>query len=359
MSEEREVQQIPESEARSVSDIPEVTPIPEVTQRTESTVPEADQAEEPQTIEETPEVQAAETQQPHAPAAEQPTAKPQEYPNPFAPPAPPPQYVPQSQPTYQPPQYAPQGQPAYQPPQYAPQGQPTYQPPQYVPQGQPTYRPPQPNYAGGYVPPQPPYDANNTQTPKGSRNAGQVLMWVAAILIEAVIVGFAIYGIFALCTRGTQQPDGPSYSQGSGQQMPSRPNKGDNDGNGSASSGSSSIRENSSNVQMGLICFEMPDQYVEYYKIEKGLVVQSFASDSPALETDLKEGDVITAMNGVRITSFDELDAVMKDLEPGDEVTLTCYRMLSSNDTYKPSDPFEVTFKVQEKHDAVSSYPGA
>ena len=184
-------------------------------------------------------------------------------------------------------------------------------------------------------------------------------MWIAAGLIETIIVGFAIYGIYALCTRGSQPSYNPSYSQND-----SRPNQQPNQPNNNASSGSSEDSdgtvENNANVQMGIVCYELPDQYAAYYNIEKGLVVKSFAADSPALETDLRVSDVITAINGVRVTSFEELFAVLEKLSPNDEVTLTCYRMVQSGDTYKADEPFQVTFRVQEKHEsASSSYPGA
>ena len=233
-------------------------------------------------------------------------------------------------------------QPTYTPPQYASQY--GAYPPQY---GQYPPQPPAPPYTpGAYVQPNP------DPTPKSGGKTGRILMWIAAALIEALIVGFAIYGVYALCRGG---PDSvgqrPSYGQDDnrpGQQFP-------NDG---TSSGSTA--QNNSKVQMGITCFELPDEYVQAYDIEKGLVVKSFSADSPAKETDLQVGDVITQFNGVRVTSFQSLFNEMEKLSAGDEVTLTCYRMNASGDSYQSSEPFEVTFRVQARQDAASStYPGA
>lgn len=313
--------------------IPDPAPIPEPTPLTPSAEPST---------------------QSDATAADQPSMQPEapdaQYPNPFAPPvqptvqAPNPP-VPPTQPyPYQPQQPVYYGQP-YQPAQYAPPTQ-----PYGVPYGQVPPQPPVPPYtSGGYVP------AGQNPPAKSSGKAGRILMWIAAALIEAVIVGFAIYGVVALC-RGTGNaavPERPSYSQGEnnrpGQQNP-------NDG---TSSGSTA--QNNSKVQMGITCFELPDQYVQAYDIEKGLVVKSFSVNSPAKNTDLQVGDVITHFNGVRVTSFQELFDEMESLDAGDEVTLTCYRMNASGDgTFEAGDPFEVTFRVQARQDETSStYPGA
>ena len=337
--------------------IPEPTPIPDPVPMAAPADPTPAEPVEPQ-----PAVDAPVTQPPVQPDPQ--------YPNPFAPPAQP------TAPVYNPAQPAQPTPPVYNPAQPAQPTPPVYNPaqpaqptpPVYNPT-QPTYTPPQytPQYGAyppqyGQYPPQPPvppytpgaYARPNPVPPKKSDGkVGRILMWITAALIEAVIVGFAIYGVYALC-RGDAapvEPNRPSYSQGDNRPGPQNPND-------DTSSGSTA--QNNSKVQMGITCFELPDQYVQAYGIDKGLVVKSFSADSPAKDTELQVGDVITQFNGVRVTSFQSLFDEMEKLDVGDEVTLTCYRMNASGESYQASEPFEVTFRVQARQDAVSStYPGA
>ncbi len=274
----------------------------------------------------------------------------------------PPQGYAQPQSYAQPQGYAPYG--------YAPQqgyGQPYgYAPQGYVPYGQ---VPPQGNVPPRGSAPAQPYNAYSTpvQTAPKKGGAGQVLMWVAAILIEAVIVCFAIYGVYALVTRDNA---GPRPGFGQGQQIPSMPDRNDDFG-GSSSNGSnpsSEVGENPTNVQMGVVCGQMSENYAEYYGLEVGLVVQSFASDSPAKAAGLQIDDVITSANGIRVKTFEELFAIMQKMKPGDEMKLECYRLVRSEENiwgFKAGEPFTVTFTMQAKHEETSSapsvpvYPGA
>ena len=311
---------------------------------------------------------ASAVQQPEVNTVPQgPSSAPQQHAAPASPYAPQPGYAPPygCVPPYG---YTPQGyapQQGYAPPQgYVPPQ--SYAPPQgYAPSGQPNYGA---NY--GYPPPQPPYYPPNRygaygaakppKAAKGAGKAGHVVMWITAILIEAIIVCFAIYGIYALCTDNNGQKEGlnnrPGYNQGQqgGNNLPSMPNRDDDT--------SSEIGENPTNVQMGIVCALMNETYAARYNLEVGLVVQSFASDSPAQSSGLQVGDVITSANGVRVKTFDELYALMQKMKPGDEMKLECYRLEETTENnwgFKAGEPFTVTFNVQEKHDEVSSYPGA
>lgn len=321
------------------------------------------------------------------------------YPNPFAPQKPaqpaananyPPQYTQTAYSGYPQPQYTQPAQPGYpQPPQYgsvhyngypqqSPYAPPTYAGhPQQTPYAPPTYagsapqsqyaqpgypQPPQytqPPQYGGTVPPQPPYAPQpQASAPKQPGRAARVLMWIAAALIEAVIVGFAIYGIYALCTQPASQngyvPNGPGQSQ-------SRPDHNNGYGNGGTSSEESDpVPENNAKVQMGIVCSEMTDEILAQYRIDKGLIVREIEVGGPAWDTDLAVGDVIVQANGVRVEKFEELFAVLEAMEVGDTMTLTCYSMLSDGETFRPTDTFEVTFQVVERQEETSStYPGA
>ena len=47
---------------------------------------------------------------------------------------------------------------------------------------------------------------------------------------------------------------------------------------------------------------------------------------SDAKAKGIREGDIVTAINGERISSIDELNTVKNQYAAGDEVTLTVYR---------------------------------
>ncbi|MDD6175238.1 MAG: PDZ domain-containing protein [Firmicutes bacterium] len=208
--------------------------------------------------------------------------------------------------------------------------------------------PPAPPVAGGYSGAQPAAPA-----PKQKKKGGRIVLWILAALLEAVIVGFAIYGVYSLAVGNSRAPSG-GQRPGYGQQLPGQPD------NGGASSeaqdnSTSSAASNYTNVQLGIVCVQMKDEFWSRYNLEPGLVVQSISSDSNAQNTDLQQGDVITAANGTKVQTFDDLFAVMDKMSPGDEMTLTVYRPSTTQDGYAQGESFTVTFAVKEKSDSVSS----
>ena len=57
-----------------------------------------------------------------------------------------------------------------------------------------------------------------------------------------------------------------------------------------------------------------------------GIMVTSVNERSTAMELGLKEDDVITAINGVKVGTFGALQEQMSKLRPGDQITVTYYR---------------------------------
>lgn len=55
----------------------------------------------------------------------------------------------------------------------------------------------------------------------------------------------------------------------------------------------------------------------------KGALIQEIAPNGPAAKTDLKAGDVITAIDGIKVTDGTELIVRIRSKVPGDTVTLT------------------------------------
>lgn len=62
------------------------------------------------------------------------------------------------------------------------------------------------------------------------------------------------------------------------------------------------------------------------YGLPEGAAVKSIEEDSPAAEAGLKENDIITAINGTKISGSKELVDVVGDASTGDELLLTVYR---------------------------------
>ena len=63
------------------------------------------------------------------------------------------------------------------------------------------------------------------------------------------------------------------------------------------------------------------------YGIPVGAAVQSVTEGAPAQKAGLQVNDVITAVNGQAITGSSDLVEFVGGCEPGDELTLTVYRM--------------------------------
>ena len=62
------------------------------------------------------------------------------------------------------------------------------------------------------------------------------------------------------------------------------------------------------------------------YNIPQGVYVQYVDPESDAYSKGLKKGDIITAVNGVKISNMAELDEQKNNHSPGDTITLSVYR---------------------------------
>ena len=73
---------------------------------------------------------------------------------------------------------------------------------------------------------------------------------------------------------------------------------------------------------LGIYGFDITIQYQFMYGMPAGVYVSSVEAGSPAEAAGLESGDIITAFNGVAVTSMEELSALMTECEPGDTVEL-------------------------------------
>jgi len=58
----------------------------------------------------------------------------------------------------------------------------------------------------------------------------------------------------------------------------------------------------------------------------QGVIIQQVVKDSPASKADLRNGDVITAINGETVTTIEALKGYLTNAHPGQEITLTVLR---------------------------------
>ena len=76
------------------------------------------------------------------------------------------------------------------------------------------------------------------------------------------------------------------------------------------------------------------------YNLPVGIYVEKLEANGPASSSDLKAGDVITAIDGTAVKTMDELNDIKNKKKIGDEVTL---------DVYRNGETKQVKIKLAEK----------
>lgn len=79
---------------------------------------------------------------------------------------------------------------------------------------------------------------------------------------------------------------------------------------------------------LGVVGTNIQSELTEKYglKVSEGAVIIEFAPTSAAKAAGLREGDVVTAVNGIRIRSMAELQEQVSKYSPGDQIKLTVDR---------------------------------
>ncbi len=83
---------------------------------------------------------------------------------------------------------------------------------------------------------------------------------------------------------------------------------------------------------IGVSGIDLDKRTAEYYNLPVGVYVKQIQSNSPASNSDIKTGDIITEIDGTEISSMNELNKIKEQKNIGDKITLTIYR---SGDTKK------------------------
>ena len=77
---------------------------------------------------------------------------------------------------------------------------------------------------------------------------------------------------------------------------------------------------------IGIGGIDLDTASAEYYNLPTGIYVKEIYSNSPAALADLKQGDIITSIDGTKVNSMNELNEIKNNKNIGDEITLDVYR---------------------------------
>ncbi len=77
---------------------------------------------------------------------------------------------------------------------------------------------------------------------------------------------------------------------------------------------------------LGIQGVDVPSEYVEKFGMPEGAMVTKITSGSPAEESGLQVSDIITAVDGQSVTSYDALRTALSYYASGESVTLTVQR---------------------------------
>lgn len=91
--------------------------------------------------------------------------------------------------------------------------------------------------------------------------------------------------------------------------------------------------------QLGITGTTVTESDAERYHIPQGVYVYSVTEDSAAEQAGLQQGDIITAIDGVEITTMDELSEQKNEHQAGDTVALRVYRS---------GETFDIQMTLQE-----------
>ncbi len=81
-------------------------------------------------------------------------------------------------------------------------------------------------------------------------------------------------------------------------------------------------------VRLGLSGYEITSDDALYYGVPSGIVIETISSDSPLKDAGIEEGDIITAIDGITISSFQDIFDILSDHKAGDKIKISIYREL-------------------------------
>lgn len=80
-------------------------------------------------------------------------------------------------------------------------------------------------------------------------------------------------------------------------------------------------------VMLGLVGVEVDSEMISYYNVPNGILITEITENGPLDNTDVEPYDILTEVNGVEVSTFQEVFAELAKYKAGDEITLTFYRL--------------------------------
>ena len=92
------------------------------------------------------------------------------------------------------------------------------------------------------------------------------------------------------------------------------------------------------------------EQMAQFRNLPMGVQIASIDSRAKAASEGLMVGDVITAVNGTKITTMDEINEIKEDMKAGDKLRLTVYRPSQQKS-------LDITITLTDAHDLEGTDP--
>lgn len=100
----------------------------------------------------------------------------------------------------------------------------------------------------------------------------------------------------------------------------------------------------SGRVKIGVTYYAVSDTTAELYGVKSGICIVSINPDCDVANTELTEGDIITAIDGKSTAGEVDIASLFAGKQAGDEVTCKVYRKTDDGDERE----FAITFKLME-----------
>lgn len=79
-------------------------------------------------------------------------------------------------------------------------------------------------------------------------------------------------------------------------------------------------------VRIGFSGYELSSEDVYFYGLPQGVEIDEIDEKGSLAGTNIRQGDILTAIDGVAVTSFQDIFDVLSNHKVGDKVTITLYR---------------------------------
>ena len=97
----------------------------------------------------------------------------------------------------------------------------------------------------------------------------------------------------------------------------------------------------SGRVKIGISGTPVTKEEAQANNVPRGILVAEIVKDGPCYHTKIKANDIITALDGKEVTSFEQIYKILTEYSAGDEITLSVYRIESA-------ETFDVKIILQE-----------